>query len=79
MQLDWSVVFLILAVVPFKQVPVDFRHSSKARQLAGPSGPLQRAGQHLGKSHSTQPFLPPARIALATFCERQIGQARVLA
>src|SRR5262249_32440569 len=61
---------LILAVVPFEQVPVDFGHSSKARQLAGSGSTLQRAGKHLGESHSAQPFLKPARIALATFCQR---------
>src|SRR5436309_3768822 len=70
---------LILAIVPFEQVPVDFSRSSKASQLAGPGGTLQGAGQHLGESHSTQPFLQPAGIALATFGERQVGQARVLA
>src|SRR3989454_8007815 len=52
---------LILAVVPFEQVPVDCRHRAKASQLAGPGGPLQGAGQHLGESHSTHPFLKPAR------------------
>src|SRR5262249_41664659 len=70
---------LILAIVPFEQVPVDFRHSTKASQLAGPGGTLQGAGKHLGESHSTQPFRKPTGIALATFCERQIGQSRVLA
>ena len=64
---------LILAIVPFEQVPVDFSYSSEAGQLAGPGGTLQRAGKHLGESHSAQPFLKPARIALATFCERQVG------
>ena len=64
---------LILAIVPFEQVPIDFIHSSEAGQFAGPGGTLQRAGKHLGESHSTQPFLKPARIALATFCERQVG------
>src|SRR5437870_656727 len=70
---------LILAIVPFEQVTVDFSHCSKAGQLAGSSGTLQRAGKYLGESHSTQPFLKPAGIALATFCERQVGKARVLA
>src|SRR6266576_2081153 len=70
---------LILAIVPFEQVPVDFTQSSKASQLAGPRGTLQRAGKHLGESHFAQPFLEPARIALATFCQRQVGKSRVLA
>src|SRR5438874_2506798 len=70
---------LILAIVPFEQVPVDFSYRSKSRQLAGPHRALQRAGKHLGESHSAQPFLKPAGIALAAFCERQVGKARVLA
>src|SRR4030095_4332626 len=70
---------LILAIVPFEQVPVDFSHSSKAGQFAGPGGTLQRAGKHLCESYSTQPFLEPARITLATFCQRQVGKSRVLA
>src|SRR5262245_10302959 len=61
---------LIRAIIPFDQVPVDFRHHSKAGQLAGPRGTLQRAGPHLGERHATQPFLQPARIALTPFCER---------
>src|SRR5262245_24209217 len=70
---------LILAVVPFEQVPVDFSHSSKASQLAGPPRTLQRAGKHLSERHAAQPFLKSARIALATFCQRQIRKSRVLA
>src|SRR5262245_57297616 len=70
---------LVLAVVPFEQVPVDFGHSSKARQLAGSGSALQRAGKHLGESHSAQPFLKPARIALPTLCQRQVRKSRVLA
>jgi hypothetical protein len=70
---------LILAVVPFEQVSVDFSHSSKARQLTGPGDTLQRAGKHLGESYSPQPFLEPARIAFATFCQRQVRKSRVLA
>src|SRR5207248_7303507 len=62
---------LILAIVPFEQVPIDFSHSSKPSQLAGPGGTLQRAGKHLGESYSTQPFLKPACIAL------EIGRAHV--
>src|SRR5439155_16685384 len=44
---------LILAIVPFEQVPIDFSHSSKASQLAGPGGTLQRAGKYLCESYST--------------------------
>src|SRR5215813_1296692 len=68
---------LILAVVPFEQVPVDFSYSSKASQRA--TRTCELAGKHLGESHSAQPFLKPARIALATFCQRQVRKSRVLA
>src|SRR5262249_50872988 len=70
---------LILAIVPFEQVPLDFRHRAKTSQFAGPGGTLQGAGKHLGESYSPQPFLQPTGIALATFCKRQIGKSRVLA
>jgi hypothetical protein len=70
---------LILPVIPFEQVPIDFSHGPKASQLAGSRGPLQRAGKHLGEGHSTEPFLKPSRIALAAFSERQIGKSCVLA
>ena len=73
-----SAATLIIAIVPFDQIPVDFSDSSKASQLTGAPGTLQRAGKHLGKTQSAQPFLEPARIALATFCERQVSKSRVL-
>jgi hypothetical protein len=69
---------LVIAIVPFDQIPVDFSDSSKASQLTGAPGTLQWAGKHLGKTQSAQPFLEPARIALATFCERQVSKSRVL-
>src|SRR4029453_6346350 len=70
---------LVIAIVPFDQILVDFSHSSKTSQLTGAPGTLQWAGKHLGKSQSTQPILQPTRIAFATFCERQVREARVLA
>src|SRR5262249_24651470 len=68
-----------IAVIPFDQIPVDFRHSSKTSQLTRPLGALQWASQHLGESQSTQSFLQPARIAFATLCERQIRKSSVFA
>src|SRR3974377_1771435 len=38
---------LILAVVPFDQLAIDFGHSSEAGQFAGPGRAPQRAGKHL--------------------------------
>src|SRR5436190_23174576 len=73
-----SAVPLILTIVPFDQIRVDFSDSSKASQLARAPGALQRARKHLGKTQSAQPFLEAARIALATFCQRQVGKSRVL-
>src|SRR5215468_4070464 len=60
----------ILAVVPFVQVTIDFRHGSEASQLAGPSSALQRTGEHLGESQSFQPLSKPPGVALPAFCER---------
>src|SRR5215510_9536498 len=74
-----SAASLIFTIVPFDQILVDFSHGSKTSQLTGAPGTLQRAGKHLGKSQSTQPILEPSRIALATFCERQVGKSCVLA
>ncbi len=44
----------------------------------GPGGTLQQAGKHPGETYSAQPFPDLARIALATFRERQVGKSRVL-
>src|SRR4029077_2758975 len=70
---------LIIAIVPFDQVPVDFSDSSKASQFTGAPGTLQRAGEHLGEGQSTQPIGEPARVAFATFCQRYVGKSRELA
>src|SRR4029450_12396501 len=68
---------LVIAIVPFDQITATFGHGSKAGQLAGAPGTLQRAGKHLAKTQFTQPFFEPARIALATFCQRQGGKCLV--
>src|SRR5262245_30851267 len=74
-----AIATLIIAIVPLDQILVDFSGCSKARQLAGALGALERTGKHLGKTQSTQPFLKSARVALAAFCQRQVGESRVLA
>src|SRR4030095_8967161 len=70
-----TIATLVIAIVPFDQVAVDFSDSSKASQLARAPGTLQRAGKYLRKSQSTQPFLESSRIALATFCQRQVRKS----
>lgn len=70
---------LVFTIVPFDQIMVDFSQITKVGQFTSPLGTLQRAGKHLGKTQPTQPFLEPARVALPTFCERQVGKSRVLA
>src|SRR4029453_8761605 len=70
---------LILAIVPFDQIRVDFSYISKASQLTSAPSPLQWAGKDFGKSQSMQPFLEPARIALATLRERQVCKSCMLA
>src|SRR3974390_3462301 len=53
---------LILTVVPFDQVPIDFGFSSEASQLAGPRGALQGTGKHPGKCQAFQPFAKPLSV-----------------
>src|SRR4029453_13744575 len=69
----------IFAVVPFKQVAIDFIRSAEAGQLAGARRALQRTGEHFGESQPLESLPKTASVALATFGERQIGGSRMLA
>src|SRR5215470_19096111 len=68
----------ILAVVPFVQVTIDFRHGSEASQLAGPARALQGTGEHLGESQSFQSLSEASGVALPALRERQVGGPCVL-
>ena len=70
---------LILAVVPFEQ---SRSISATAPKPASSQVRVARCNglvNTLAKVSSTQPFREPAGIALATFCQRQVGKSRVLA
>jgi len=69
---------LILAVVPFDQVGVNFGDVSKTRQFAGPPGTLQRAGKHLGEGESPKSFSESSGDLLAVLGQRQIGTPGML-
>jgi hypothetical protein len=58
---------LILAVVPFDQIGVDFGHGTKAGQIAGADRALQGTGEDLGKGQSPQPLAEGAGVAFAAF------------
>src|ERR1700730_16671532 len=45
---------LILAVVPFEQIRIDFGHSPEAGQLTRPGRALQGTRKYLSKIHSAQ-------------------------
>src|SRR5262245_6116899 len=66
---------LILAVVPFQQIAIDFGDAPKAGQSTCPAGALQRAGEDIGERQSFQALLKPGGVALAALGERQIGQS----
>src|SRR6516164_2705053 len=55
---------LVLTVVPFDEVPIDFGHSSEAGQFAGPGRAPQGTGEHLAKGQSFQPLPKPLGVAL---------------
>ena len=69
---------LILAVVPFDQVGINFGDASKARQFAGPPGTLQWAGEHLGEGESPKSFSESSGDLLAVFGQWQIGTPGML-
>jgi len=70
---------LILTVIPFQQIAVALRFASEAGQLASPHRPLQRAREHFCESDTLQAPAQTVCIEFATFSERQICEASVLA
>src|ERR1700759_240797 len=69
----------ILTVIPFQQITVGLRFATEAGQLAGPHRPLQRTREYLCESATVQASAQTLRVKFATFSERQIGEASVLA
>src|SRR5258708_35549488 len=70
---------LIFAVVPFDEVPIDFGPGTKAGQLAGAGGALQRAGKDPREFQSLEPFSQAPGVTFSARRQRQIGEAGVLA
>src|SRR6266581_767460 len=69
---------LIVAVIPLLQIRDDLAGVAKARQLARPAGPPQRAHEDLGKSHAVEPLTQAHGVVLTVRRERDIRPARVL-
>src|SRR5580704_640120 len=69
----------ILAIIPFDQIGVDFRHAAEAGQLARPLRTLQRAGKHLDESQPAQPLAESAGVALSTVGQWKVGPTGMLA
>src|ERR1700730_5407973 len=69
----------ILAIVPLDQLRIGFGLLAETCQLARPDGALQRAGEDLGKAQPAQPRPERPGIGFATFGQRQIGSAGMLA
>jgi len=69
---------LVIAVIPFGEIGIDFGGRTKAGEFASPHRALRRAGQDLGKNHSVQPRRERPRLALAILGQGQIGAAGVL-
>ena len=70
---------LVLAIIPFQQIAVGLRFTSKPSQLASPDGALQRAREHFFESEVPQPPAQTLRIQFAALSERQICEASMLA
>src|SRR5262249_19556272 len=69
---------LVVAVIPLLQVSDDLAGVAKARQLARPAGPPQRAHEDLGKSHAVEPLTQAHGVVLPARRERDIRSAGVL-
>src|SRR6266403_6065563 len=47
---------LIISVVPFEQIAINFRYRPETRQLASSYSSLQRAGKYLGERQAAKPI-----------------------
>jgi hypothetical protein len=70
---------LVLAIVPFHQIVVDFGLGAKAGQFAGPGRALQRTSEHASELMSSEFFPDLMCVALALVSEREIGHSCMLA
>ena len=70
---------LVVTVIPFDQIGIDFGHSPEAGQFARPPGTLQRTGEDVCERHPLKPLAQATGIPFAMLGERNVGQAGVLA
>jgi len=78
MDFDGSPPFVI-TIIPFDQVTVRFGRGSKSGEFTRSGGALQGAAKDLRKADSPKTFPQKPSVAFASFGQRQIGEARVLA
>src|SRR6266576_1868257 len=69
---------LVLTVVPFDQIAIDFGNCPEPRQLTCPCGALQWARKNLSEIQSSQSFSERAGVLLAALRQWKIGKPRML-
>ena len=69
---------LVLTVVPFDQIAVDFGNCPEPRQLTCPCGALQWARKNLSEIQSSKSFSERAGVLLAALRQWKIGKPRML-
>src|SRR4029077_13471474 len=70
---------LVVAVVPFEQVGINFGGVAEPSECAGASRTLKGAGENPIKLQSLKALAEPSGLAFALFCERNIRASRMLA
>ena len=70
---------LVIAVVPFDEIVIEFSLRSEPGQVTGPRDALQRTGKDFGEGDPAHPSLELPRIALAARRQRNIRTPRMLA
>src|SRR5208283_1419843 len=70
---------LVLTIVPFEQVAIDFGLGAKASQLACAARSLQWTGEYVGEGPSSELVTEAAGVALSALSQWQIGKPSMLA
>jgi hypothetical protein len=69
---------LIVAVIPFDQIPIDLGCGANSGQLASSTRSLHGACKDFAKRQISKPLTKLTGVALSAFGQRQIGRAGVL-
>src|SRR6266851_1892937 len=69
----------ILAIVPLRQIRIEFGYGSEPRKLASLDRALQGAGEDLGKGQPAQPLPEGPGVVFSALGQGQIGSAGMLA